>query len=74
MPLASGQNEGFSAPSSSLNAPLILSPLDGGTPTCEACSIAGVGALDPLGPVFFARGRKAALREAKVLASAPQKL
>lgn len=44
-------------PSASLNAPLIPSSINGGTPTCEACSMVGVGALDPLGP-SFPPGRK----------------
>lgn len=80
MPLASGQNESFSAPSPLLNAPLIPSPLDGKTPTCEACGIAGVGALDPPGP-SFCPGKKGSpdrgqggQSSSQILASAPQKL
>lgn len=63
-----------------LNVPLIPSPLDGGTPTCEACSIVGVGALDPLGPSFCLgkKGRpergQGGQSSYQILASAPQKL
>lgn len=50
-------------PCASLNAPLTPSSVNGGTPTCEAYSIAGVGALDPLGPSFSPQGGKVALME-----------